>query len=276
MHQIYDLLNYKSTAVNIDIAILTPTEIEYNAVKQHLLNLKEHRVSEGLYEIGNFVGKIGNISIVIQQTNKLNSNMAVTTERIINLFNPKMILLVGIGGGIKDVKVGEIVVAKEIYAYESVKETDDGQKGMPKVRSFNPKSLDIALSIGREKEWGKRTGHGHTFFEVHQGAIASGDKLLTTKNMALGKFLDRHYNDTLAVDMESAGFTEALARHENIKALCIRGISNLLDDEKQSDDSSSESLASTNVAAFTFELIYQLKKEDFPKTTFTFLIKHHS
>ena len=188
--------------------------------------------------------------------------MAVTTERIINLFNPKIILLVGICGGIKDVKVGDVVFARKIYPYESLKETDSGQKARPEVRQFNPKSLDIALSVARQQEWVKRTSHKHVFFEVYDGAIASGDKLLTTNNTTFSDFLDTQYNDTLAIDMESAGFIEALARHESIKSLCIRGISNLVANYTESKNIANQYLASENVAAFVFELIYQLKITD--------------
>jgi hypothetical protein len=44
--------------------------------------------------------------------------------------------------------------------------------------------------------------------------------------------------------------------------LCIRGISNLLINKTQSKKIGSQYLAAENAAAFVFELIYQLRKED--------------
>jgi len=67
-----------------------------------------------------------------------------------------------------------------------------------------------------------------------------------------------HYNDTLAIEMESIGFAEAIFQYPLLKALNIRSISDLLDNKKKSDTAGNQELAANIAAAFAFELIYQL------------------
>lgn len=246
----------------MQIAILTPIAVEYNAVRRHLKNIKEDRNPKGLYEIGSFTTKLGDLSIVLQQTGARNSSIALATERIIELYNPKIIFLVGVAGGVKDVVIGSIVVGTKTYGYESGKETEDGFKARPEVYTFTKTLQDIALSVSRKGTWLRRAGKGKTDVECIFGAIASGDKVIATQRTNLFKFLKDTYNDTAAIDMEAVGFAEVFTRHTSIKYLCIRGISDLLDNKSQSDGSGSQSIASANVAAFTFELINQLTKED--------------
>lgn len=246
----------------MQIAILTPITLEYNAVRKHLKNIKEDRNPKGLYEIGSFATKSGDLSIVLQQTGARNSNIALATERIIELYNPKIIFLVGVAGGVKDVAIGSIVVGTKTYGYESGKETEDGFKARPEVYTFTKTLQDIALSVSRKGTWIRRTGKGKNDAECVFGAIASGDKVIATQKTNFFKFLKDTYNDTAAIDMEAVGFAEVFTRHPSIKYLCIRGISDLLDNKSQSDGSGSQSIASANVAAFTFELISQLNDDD--------------
>jgi nucleoside phosphorylase len=246
----------------MDIAILTPIDVEYNAVRRHLENIEEDRNAKGLYEIGSFDTKLGNLSIVLQQTGARNSSIALATERIIELYNPKIIFLVGVAGGVKDVAIGSIVVGTKTYGYESGKETEDGFKARPEVYTFTKILQDIALSVSRKGIWLRRTGKGKIDAECVFGAIASGDKVIATQKTNLFNFLKDTYNDTAAIDMEAVGFAEVFTRHTTIKYLCIRGISDLLDNKSKSDSAGGQQLASANVAAFTFELISQLTKDD--------------
>ena len=263
------------------IAILTPIAIEYAAVRRHLKDIKEDRNPKGLYEIGTFKTTLGNLSVVIQQTGARNSNIALATERVIELYNPNIIFLVGVAGGVKDVALGDIVVAEKAYGYESGKETTEGFKTRPEVHSFTATLKDVALSVSRKAVWMRRTGQGVREAQCYFGPIASGDKVIATQQTAFYSFLKTHFNDTLAVDMEAIGFAEVFTRHPKIQFLCIRGISDLLDNKSHSDGAGSQAVASANAAAFTFELIAQLNADDFnavaqPKPTQTTQTIHNN
>lgn len=116
-------MNLRSPGQNVTYAvILTAIPIEYEAVRTHLTNLEEEIHRQGtIYERGKFTafGKVW--EVVIGEIGAGNSAAAVEAERAISHFNPQVIVFVGVAGGIKDVALGDVVVATKVYGYESGK-----------------------------------------------------------------------------------------------------------------------------------------------------------
>jgi nucleoside phosphorylase len=101
--------------------ILTAISVEYQAVRDHLTQLREETQSGTIYERGNFATNSQSWDVIIMEIGGGNVQVALETERAINFFNPNIILFVGVAGGLKDVSLGDVVVATKVYAYESGK-----------------------------------------------------------------------------------------------------------------------------------------------------------
>ncbi|NET57525.1 MAG: 5'-methylthioadenosine/S-adenosylhomocysteine nucleosidase [Symploca sp. SIO2E6] len=91
--------------------------------RNYFTQLEEKITSQGtIYEQGKFIANGQEWEVGIAQVGAGNTEAAVETERVIAYFQPNILLFVGIAGGIKDVAIGDVVVATDVYGYESGKE----------------------------------------------------------------------------------------------------------------------------------------------------------
>jgi purine-nucleoside phosphorylase len=93
------------------VVILTALQVEYMAVREHLTSLKEDIHPQGtVYERGLFTTGNQMWDVVIAQIGAGNSGVAAEVERAIARYSPRVILFVGVAGGIKkSLKLGDIV-----------------------------------------------------------------------------------------------------------------------------------------------------------------------
>lgn len=241
--------------------ILTAIPVEYAAVRQHLVGLREENYRESIYERGTFTGEKCLWDVVIAEIGTGNSASAIKVERAITGFEPGLILLVGIAGGVKDVNIGDVVVATEVYGYESGKVDNSGFLARPRVGMVSSRLLERAKVEARKAKWLQRVYRilpmGVSSPRVLIGPIAAGEKILASTTSKMVKFLHTHYNDTLAVEMEGRGFLEAAHANEHVQALIIRGISDLLDRKSEGDARGFQEIAARHASAFAFEVLAQ-------------------
>ncbi len=241
------------------ILLLMPLQIEYDAIRKHLHDVKEIFVGGIRYEMGTYQGGHQKFSIVIVQTGVTNTKMGLATEKAIQYFKPATIFVVGIAGGVKDVEKGDVVVATKVYGYESGKETSEGYVSRPDVVNFDQALLSVALSVASKSTWKRKLSIIGKSPKVVFGAIASGDKVITSKASSVYQKIDRHFNDTLALEMEAIGFGKAVLPHPYIRALVIRSISDLLDNKDVADDAGFQKIAAERAAAFLFGILDELE-----------------
>jgi len=234
----------------MNCAILTPLALEFEAVKCHLPNWKP--IGDFPYYAiqGSFKGQHATFQITLVQTVSKTNPTTLATEKIIQHFQPTLLFLTGIAGGVKDAKIGDVVVATQAYGYESGKETTDGFVARPNVKPFSTELLQQAKAATRQLLDKK--------YQVFFGPIASGDKVIASTDSPVYQRLKLHYNDTLALEMEAIGFAEATAPYRSIHALNIRSISDLLNHKSASDAEGTQELAAANAADFVFELLNDL------------------
>jgi len=253
-------MNQKNPPV---VVILTPIAVELRAVARHLSNLKQEMLEHSLYETGHFNGSHHEFTVVVHETGSKNTNVGLMTEKVIRLFKPVVVLLLGIAGGVKDAQIGDVVVGTKAYGYESGKETDGGSLSRPDVLPYSKELVEVARMISRKDDWRNRTLDGAASAKVFFGPIASGDKVIASTASPLYRYLKQHFNDTLAIEMESIGFAQAVFPYRDVYALNIRGVSDLLDHKSDSGEIARQEMAAERAAAFAFEMLNQLDCSSF-------------
>jgi|GEM_PF-866794 len=212
--------------------------------------------------------------IILGKTDQTNYNAGIETERAISHFNPQYIFFVGVAGGLKDVKVGDIVIGQDVYGYErgkaeSVKDGEQTKSIFKPRPKFGLSSYSIekaATNYAQSPEW-KNAALAlvdNTFqesIEVYTGTIASGEKVDASTKSELHAFLKQNCSHALAIEMEGLGFLESCRAYPQIQSLLIRGISDLVEDKEGSDSKGSQEYASKNASAFLFGLLDNLSHQ---------------
>lgn len=236
-----------------DIVILCPIAVEFEAVYQLLEDTEEGNgpVLAQDFALG-YVSAANHIwKVALVETGSRTEHLGAITARVMYYFQPKYILLVGVAGGIKDVAIGDIVIATKAYGYDSGKESENGFDSRPYVIDHPVEILRICRRLARKYNSQKRS------FKVVLGPIASGNKVVAYRDAVTYQIIKQHYNDTIALEMEATGFAEA-ASGFGVQFANIRGISDLLDNKTKSDKEGSQELASQRAAQFTIDLIRSL------------------
>ena len=244
------------------VVVLTAVGLEREAVCAFLTDVKAERS----YWRGTFSGKY-TWDVVVAESGQGGFAALSATNNAVADHKPDIIFFVGVAGGRKDVKHGDVVVASKVYAYE-VGKADENFLSRPSVKEPPYPLIQKAQAVIRNKEWLKRLSDAATFSppRAYLGAIAAGESVVTSLSSEIAQRLNNHFNDTLALDMESHGFLEAIYRQKSpVDALVVRGISDLLNDKHTSNDNQRQLIAARNASAFAFEMLATFDYDDVPE-----------
>jgi nucleoside phosphorylase len=249
------------------IVILTALTVEYEAIRSYLIDLQDDKTPEGvIYERGKFAanGKIWEIGIA--EVGVGNIKATRETQRAISHFNPDILFFVGIAGGIKDVKIGDVVVAEDVIYYESGKVTEpDVFQSRPKIGKSAFALVERAKNVARKGDWLQRLANSPDLVpNVKVAPIVAGEKVLASRESDLFRLIRERYNDVIAVEMEAYGFLSATFAYPEIKSIIIRGISDLVagkNDDSVEPEEERQAKASHHACAFALELLTKFDPE---------------
>jgi WD40 repeat protein/nucleoside phosphorylase len=280
------LMDRKSDKLTPCAVILTALSVEYLAVRAHLNNLQEEIHPQGtIYERGQFTVESQTWNVGIVEIGAGNSGAALEAERAISYFDPDVILFVGVAGGIKDVKLGDVVASTKIYGYESGK-IEEIFRPKPEIGLASYPLEQRARAEARKPDWLNRilerssSKQDNEDLSIDQSGvsqissgekekptvfvapIAAGEKVIASTKPDIYKFLRSNYGDAVAVEMEGFGFLKAAQASQKVSAIVIRGISDLIDEKLQADGKGFQEIASSHASAFAFEILAKFKPEN--------------
>lgn len=171
-----------------DVGVITVLSVETHAV-QHALELTPERAGGLHFHVGKLT--TGDRSAMIVATRTLAPGQRSTMAAFDHLrrhFDPKVVILLGIGGGIHtDVRLGDVVVATKVVYYDLRKETTTGTRHRGEGREA-PAEIGHAINCfftdhGEPAEfYAEGPGSEIRSLRVLTGPIGSGDAVIADRD----------------------------------------------------------------------------------------------
>lgn len=184
------------------IGIVAAMRVELEAI----LEAAEHISSQEHTSMTFYEGTLSGVPFVAAQCSPGKVNSALCAQVMADFYSPRMILNIGVAGGIgKDVKIGDVVIATVCVQYDFDATAGGnlrlGELEMPpddrKMLEF-PCDPEISGKLADAAE--------HLYGHAHRGIIATGDRFVADPN--LGKWLNETFG-ALACEMEGASTAHA-------------------------------------------------------------------
>jgi nucleoside phosphorylase len=229
----------------IDLVIVTPLAEERDAVLARLpgycqLNptqddIRVYYAAEVPVRFPD--GSAGRYSLVVMPLAGMGQTQAANaTADAVRRWQPRYLLLVGIGGGLAQagVALGDVLVADQVAAYELAKVTPAGPAIRWQVQPVDQRLL-IAAQNFRGHGWPRTQAQRPDGDrpQVHFGPICTGDKVVAAQDLAAQ--WRAVWAKLIGVEMEGGGVANAAAQSAHRPGFfMVRGVSDLADGAKDS------------------------------------------
>ncbi len=259
--------NYTPINTNkVDTVIIATVDDEYRALNRLPIEWEDYIIDGDplICSKGTLVDAKGNTKKLLKVKLPEMGMSAAThiTTRIINLFDPQTIVMVGICGGNKtEVSLGDIIVAEKTWDYGSgkIKKSCSSDSNF----SILPNQININTYLKSEIErnskivnkvynsWNEEKGDTK-ISSVKIGALPSGSAVIADKDV-INNIKEHQYRKLLGIDMETYGVYFACHNQgKSVRYVSIKSVSDLADEHK---DDTYHDYCSYASAMFTFELI---------------------
>lgn len=205
------------------IGIIGAMEVEIDHIQQKIDNLET--INKGIKTF--YKGSINDKEVVVVLAGIGKVNAAITTTLLIEHFDVKTIINIGVAGGQNGVTHKDVVISNEVL-YHDVDVTSFGTykhgqvPGLDPVFTADEQILALTKTILDEEKISYKIGR-----------IASGDQFITDPKSV--QAINKEYDHIYAIEMEAAAIAH-VASLNNIPFIVYRSISDVLGDESQSND----------------------------------------
>ena len=252
------------------ILLLTAIEEEYLQAKSYLKNIREIKEENTPFDEGEYQIDDKKITIVLSRTGKGTQKAGIILTKALRIKpKPDYVFFVGIAGGIKDLKIGDVIVADKFYYGEIGK---DGEKfyARPEAGYSEYKLVESARIESRKDDWKKFCKQNNdNSNNVIIGVVCTFEKVVANNDPDISftyNLITEHYNDSQAVDMESGGMIASSRINSVSNLVVIRGISDMLVNKDKSNSDGSRQAALNTAFGFAFCLIKKIYDSDKPRT----------
>ncbi len=261
----------------LKVVVLTALASEFAAVRSHLAEATLRRTRSGTrYDVGFVRGEHLDWEVHLAEVDMGNSGAAAEVAGAIDAFSPRLILFVGVAGGLKpsDQSHGDVVVASFVYNVHSAKlapHPDGGSQVLSRPLGIPaPHRLTQLVRAVRRTTWAADPLSADQPQEtaaaqpaVHLRPIVAGEVVLADPDSDLRKLIAERLNDAAAIDMESHGVYETAHRYD-LPVLAVRGLSDLLGDKTPEADRELQPRAVAHAASFAIALLRHADEDDLP------------
>ena len=176
-------------------------------------------------------GTIEGVPCVVARCGAGKVNAALCAQAMIDLFSPKLVLNLGVAGGIgENVHIGDVVLATACVEYDFDTSALDncpvGQMSLPGVEGLViqlPCDRDLTQLLAKEAQ--------RLYGRVHLGVVATGDKFVADPQ--LGDWLQKEFG-AMACEMEGGAIAHACLVNQ-VPCAVLRTISDNAHDSETVD-----------------------------------------
>jgi nucleoside phosphorylase len=183
----------------------------------------------------------------------------VHTERACNAFRGSLthLLFVGVAGGRKDVRHGDVVLADAVYDYQTGRDEAGGFRPRFKTHHSAYALVQRAQAVARRGRWPQavRPEPPPTTPDAFVKPIAAGGRVIASERSDAARLIAEHCGDAVAVETVSFDFLYAAYVNPAVTAGVVVGVSDLLGDKSEAADADRQDTAARHAAAFAFALI---------------------
>lgn len=212
-----------------------------------------------VYEVGLYPKASPNWRIALVETGRGGQKAADEAHRGIAFLQPSVLLMVGIAGGIKDVNLGDVVAATKVYDYEAGKVADSAGGSVflsrPELGESSHRLVQRARAVARNHEWFTASTSGNEKSPTaYVEPMATGRKVVASRDHEIYRTLKNVYGDAIALDMESYDVLR-VAYSSGVDCLAVRGVSDMLVGKAEEDALQGQERAAARAAAFALCLL---------------------
>lgn len=202
-------------------------KVEVDAILAGMESKREEIHGNLVFTLGTLEG----VPCVVSQCSPGKVNAALTAQAMVDFFSPRLVLNIGVAGGIGEhVHIGDVVIATACVEYDfDTSALDDCPVGQMSLPGFDKllRELPCDGELAKKLVGASENLYGH----AHLGVVATGDRFVADPQF--GEWLQKEFG-ALACEMEGGAIAHACLVNQ-VPCAVLRTISDNAHDSETVD-----------------------------------------